>query len=586
MSAKSKRIAGYIRVSNKRDDMESPELQRGKITQWANQNGYRPSQIEWFEDLDYSGRRGSKSRPGLKAILSRLDDFDVVTVAWLSRQGRSVTDNQEVRDILKYHSVDFVAVDMQHVDAETPVGALTLRQMDSINEFHSDLIAEQWREWHGALAKRGGTNGGGATPYGYRFVSKLEALETKRPRGVHVDQKQAEVVRQIFDRYVSGESLHSITDWLNAAKIPTRSGGAWSRSVVAAMLENASYIGVRRHWHKKTQLVKDPDIGKLVQRKVRTGTYDEHEASWEPIIDRKTWEKAVALREATKEEARKKASPRQNAGSYLLSGLLTCGSCGTTMHHKGNSYICPEKNCPEGGVLEVRAEHMVLNAFLKFSNGQDIQKALRPPKPKKAKKPQGSDGQMKEIERQMERLVEMQVELDGPVALQTIKKKLDALEAKYAELKQRQSSDVVSEIRDESAVRHLQRFRTNVAQTVPELWEPDALGNVELVWVDEPVLEEHDGEQRVIQYRTLQPTGGLTNPDAARRLRDLLSLHSKDVTDQRELLGYVIDKVRTVPGSRPRDLRVEWKEWVDAEPMIVTAPIKRRWQKKPEEVAS
>lgn len=73
----------------------------------------------------------------------------------------------------------------------------------------------------------------GYIPYGF----------IQNPTGIFVEPQQAEVVRQIYQRYLAGESLEGIADFLFRASIPSPQGKErWTRPVINNLLSNPKYI--------------------------------------------------------------------------------------------------------------------------------------------------------------------------------------------------------------------------------------------------------------------------------------------------------------------------------------------------------
>ena len=58
-----------------------------------------------------------------------------------------------------------------------------------------------------------------------------------------VHPEEGKVVRQMFERYECGATLNEVTDWLNAAGLPSPRGKAWRLCVVRDMLMNEVYMG-------------------------------------------------------------------------------------------------------------------------------------------------------------------------------------------------------------------------------------------------------------------------------------------------------------------------------------------------------
>lgn len=74
----------------------------------------------------------------------------------------------------------------------------------------------------------------GYIPYG--FVQK--------PTGMLVEPEQAKVIQQIYQRYLAGDSLEGIADFLFQEGISSPQGKErWTRPVINNMLSNQKYVG-------------------------------------------------------------------------------------------------------------------------------------------------------------------------------------------------------------------------------------------------------------------------------------------------------------------------------------------------------
>ena len=91
-------------------------------------------------------------------------------------------------------------------------------------------------------------------PYGYKTVDKK----------IYIDEQQAEIVRQIFMSYLSGQSMDAISEQLNASRIPLHTNGAdrpWRRWIISYILSNEKYTGDSL-WQKTYTTATFPTIQK------------------------------------------------------------------------------------------------------------------------------------------------------------------------------------------------------------------------------------------------------------------------------------------------------------------------------------
>ncbi|GMA48977.1 hypothetical protein GCM10025857_03340 [Alicyclobacillus contaminans] len=111
--------------------------------------------------------------------------------------------------------------------------------------------------------------------------------------------EQASLVKEIYRRVLKGQSYLSIGKW---AEKRTKERAFYAHKTLIYILTNPIYAG------------KLNQNGVLVD-----GLHD-------PIIDFETWK-------AVQSEVAKRHSGRRPYGRYLLSNLLTCGVCGSSMKH-------------------------------------------------------------------------------------------------------------------------------------------------------------------------------------------------------------------------------------------------------------
>lgn len=187
---------------------------------------------------------------------------------------------------------------------------------------------------------------------------------------IEINSEQAEVVKDIFNRAIAGESFSSICRDLNARGIYTVFGKKWSANRITEILSNEKYIGdaVLQKRYVNNYIEK-----KLVRNKGELPKYYA-EGTHEAIIDRETFEKAQEVVRAVKEKHYGKRPPKR----YPFTSIIKCGLCGENFKRvtcNGKVYWnckafqekgragCTAKQIPEGILESVTAEVLGLDSF-------------------------------------------------------------------------------------------------------------------------------------------------------------------------------------------------------------------------------
>ena len=142
------------------------------------------------------------------------------------------------------HNVTFVSV-TQQFNTTTSMGRLTLNILLSFAQFEREVIGERIRDKFAASRKRGMWMGGWP-PLGYE-------VEDRR---LVVVEREAALVRRIFDRFAKTGSVLAVARELNAAgevtkrrqcTDSTRGGKPWARGAIYKVLANRAYLGEAVH---------------------------------------------------------------------------------------------------------------------------------------------------------------------------------------------------------------------------------------------------------------------------------------------------------------------------------------------------
>ena len=193
----------------------------------------------------------------------------------------------------------------------------------------------------------------GETLTGYRLVeNQLEVIE-----------EEAVIIRQIFDRYLSGISMEDIAKEITALGIPTKQNTPfWQVRSIQYILRNEKYVGDSLLGKTYTTLT-------LPHRKIENkgeGVQYFIEGSHPPIVSRTVFDKAQQLL------SRKSAVvPPRAAAPHPLSRKIVCGHCGAFCKRKktrGTAYwICQTHNKNAGSCPTMQIpETEITDAFLRI----------------------------------------------------------------------------------------------------------------------------------------------------------------------------------------------------------------------------
>lgn len=192
-----------------------------------------------------------------------------------------------------------------------------------------------------------------SAPYGYTLERK-DALS--------IVPKEAEIVKRIYNLYLSGDGIEKIAGQLNNEGIHNRNG-KWNLAAVWYVLTNEKYIGDSLLQKKYT-----PQM--LPLKTVRNrGELDKYYVanSHEAIISRETFE-LVQLR--MKQNSNSHRKPPQK---YLFTGLIKCKECGWSYKRKVQNdivyWVCSrKKNAGHScGGKNIREDEL-MSAFVRVYN--------------------------------------------------------------------------------------------------------------------------------------------------------------------------------------------------------------------------
>jgi len=321
-SKRQLRVAAYCRVST--DDEE-------QLTSYEAQKNYYTDKImtnkEWtmagiFADEGITGTSARKRPEFLRMIRQcKQGKIDIVLTKSISRFARNTVDCLNYVRALKELGIAVIFekknMNTLEIDSEiliTMLGAFAQSESESISANVRWGIRQAMKE--------------GKATIQYKYLYGYRKGDDGKPE---IIPDQAEVVRKIYDLFLSGTPVRGIQEYLNTSALPNINGEPkWARSAIDSILTNEKYCG--------DVLLQKTYIDDCINKKVKKNTgqlpmylvQNHHEG----IISRKTFDAAqaeLARRSAGKSPSKKNAPTGRSrySSKYALSDRLYCGECGT-----------------------------------------------------------------------------------------------------------------------------------------------------------------------------------------------------------------------------------------------------------------
>lgn len=306
-------VAIYIRVSTQEQALEgySIDEQQKRLLSFCEAKNWTVYKI--YVDSGYSG--SNLDRPAVQQLIKDAERhcFDMVLIYKLDRLSRSQKDTMHLlEDVFLVNNVDLVAMN-ESFDTSTPFGRAMIGILSVFAQLERENIKERTSMGRKARISKGYFHGS-HPPLGYQFKPGGNDLE--------INQYESVIVREIFDKFLSGATIYSIAE--DMEKTYGNNVRGWNNTMIRRILRNPVYFG-----------------------KVRYGgeTFD---GLHEPLISEKDFAKVQAVLTRNKELDRRTYDYRTSTGKtadHLLTGLLYCGDCGARMAYNKVSKNVSRYSC-------------------------------------------------------------------------------------------------------------------------------------------------------------------------------------------------------------------------------------------------
>lgn len=245
------RAALYVRVSTEDQANEGFSLgaQTKRLKAYCEVRGWTVHDV--YRDEGYSGR--NTNRPEYTRMMEESDNWDVLLVMKMDRVHRNSMNFTLMMDDLRKKNKEFNSM-QDKFDTTTAMGRFVMDIIQRVAQLESEQIGERVKIGMVRKAKHGTGSMGGGHPYGYVYE-----------RGsLTVIEHEADVVREIYSRYLDGASMRSISNDLNNSFVRGKKGGKWSPHTISKVLHNPVYIGYTR-WNG---IIRESDHEAIIDQEI------------------------------------------------------------------------------------------------------------------------------------------------------------------------------------------------------------------------------------------------------------------------------------------------------------------------------
>ena len=362
------RVAAYCRVST--DSEDQLNSYKSQVTYYTDliKKKHEWTLADIYADEAITGTQVAKREDFQRMINDCMNgDIDMVITKSISRFARNTLDTLKYVRMLKEKGIAVFFED-ENINTLTMDGELLLVVLSSVAQQEVENISSNVKKGLKMKMQRGELVGfQGCLGYDYH----------KDTKSISVNEKEAEIVRYIFNRYIEGAGCTVIGNELENLGYKTKYGSSkWVQSTVIGIIKNEKYKG-------DLLLGKTFTVDPISKRRLENfGEEDKFyiRDHYEAIVSEEIFEEAqkiLAKRNTNRNTHQEGQKRNKFSRKYAFSCMIKCGFCGGTLTrrnwHSSSAYTktiwqCVtatkhgKRHCPHCKGIP---EEVIENAFVK-----------------------------------------------------------------------------------------------------------------------------------------------------------------------------------------------------------------------------
>ena len=345
------RCAAYCRVSSDSEDQLNSFMAQTRYYEKAFEGSETEQLVDIYADEGITGTREDKRDEFQRMIKDcRRGKIDRIYTKSISRFARNTRDC--LKNVRELKSLGItILFEKENIDTANMTDEMMITIMGGLAQEESTSISQNMR-WSIQKRMQNGTYKNATPPFGFKKVNG----------DLEVDENQMQIVRQMFEWYVSGYGLQAIADKLNSMNIQSgKQSVLWKADNVKYVLKNERYIG--------DALFQKSYVTETLPH-VKKRNYGEKQKYYAenvnpPVVDKDIFHKVQVLLLSRHRDF--------VSNEYALSGKICCGKCGATYKHRnrksGAYWICRKhdvnaSDCENGSIPKSK----IYLAFIRLCN--------------------------------------------------------------------------------------------------------------------------------------------------------------------------------------------------------------------------